>query len=191
MMAEAENNLGRGAAQMCDIDKARHLFQNAGLAFPTIPDRLAVRLKEQGKWLFSTRELKVSPYDLLHYIHESDGPKEYAVLSHSGHGVNPYAIQYYLVSGPLQMFLYLGWGGIYMDAEADASKIRKCFSLADEIVPAALGKLSAGDQLLIVGSDFYGSYWSASGQVPQNEEIGYKRPEEVLIEAIYWLKGSP
>src|SRR5262249_36848977 len=43
---------------MTGIEKARGLFQQAGLAFPTIPDRLAAKLKERGDWLFSTRDLK-------------------------------------------------------------------------------------------------------------------------------------
>ncbi len=177
---------------MTVIEKARHLFQEAGLAFPTIPELLAAELREQGKWLFSTRELKMSPYNLQHYVHESDGPGEYAVLSHSGDGVNSYAIQYYLVSGPLRLFLHLGWGGVYMDADAEASKIQECFSLADQIVPAAmtLGKLSAGDHLMIVGSDFYGSYWSAPGQSCREEKMGSKGPAAVLTEALHWLKNS-
>jgi hypothetical protein len=178
---------------MSDIEKARHLFEEAGLAFPAIPDRVAAGLKEQGNWLFSTRDLKMSPYNLEHYVHESDEPGEYAILSHSGHGVNSYAIQYYLVSGPLRMFLHLGWGGVYMDADAAASKIRECFSLADEIVRAAMaaGKLAGGERLTIVGSDFYGSYWSAAGQSKQKERRRFKGPAEVLAEVLHWLRIPP
>ena len=96
---------------MTDIEKARELFRQAGLAFPTIPKQLAARLKERGEWLFSTREVKIWPYNLDDYVREShDAPGDYAVLCHSGHGVNSYAIQYYLVYGPLRMFvLGLGW----------------------------------------------------------------------------------
>jgi hypothetical protein len=179
---------------MSVLEKARHLFQEAGLAFPTLPEELAVGLKEQGKWLFSTRELKMSPYNLQHYVHEGDeAPREYAILSHSGHGANSYAIQYYLVSGPLRMFLHLGWGGVYRDADADASKIRECFTLADEIVPVAMtsGKLAASELLTIVASDFYGSYWSAPGQRGQKEGRADRDPAEVLTEVLHWLKKPP
>ena len=202
---------------MTDVEKARHLFQEAGLAFPTIPDELAVKLKEHGKWLFSTRKLKMSPYNLQYYVDESDGvnrvrgideftmlsredeespsaaASDYAVLCHSGHGVNSYAIQYYLVRGPLRMFLHLGWGGVYMDADAAASKIRECFALADKIAPEAMraGKLAAGERLTIVGSDFYGSYWSAPGQSRQKERGVDKGPAEVLTEVLRWLRNPP
>jgi hypothetical protein len=52
------------------IEKARQLFGQTGLAFPAIPKQLAARLKEQGEWLFTTRELKISPNDFDYYVHE-------------------------------------------------------------------------------------------------------------------------
>ncbi len=55
---------------MTDIEKARQLFRDAGLAFPTIPEELAEQLKEHGRWLFSTRPLGLSPYNLQHYLEE-------------------------------------------------------------------------------------------------------------------------
>ena len=177
---------------MTDIKKARRLFQKAKLAFPTIPEELAALLKEQDKWLFSTREIEMSPYNLQHYIHEVDGThvEDYVVLSHSGHGVNSYALQYYLVHGTLEMFLHLGWGGVYMDVGRAAAQIRECFSLADEIVPVAqtAGKLQAGARLKIVGSDFYGSYWSIPEKKSRKEDADSKGPAEVLTEALHWLK---
>jgi hypothetical protein len=173
---------------MTDIEKARQLFQKAGLAFPAIPQELAVGLKEQGKWVFSTRKIDMSPYNLRHYVREVDESdvEDYAVLSHSGHGVNSYAIQYYLVYGPLHMFLHLGWGGIYMNTDAEAAKIQECFALADEIVSAVmtLGQLGADEQLTIVGSDFYGSYWSAPGQSRQEAVEGSKGPAKVLTQVL-------
>lgn len=186
--------MAEAGVPMSVLEKARGLFQEAGLAFPKVPEQLAAGLKEQGKWLFSTRELKMSPYNFQHYVQQDDqAPAEYVVLAHSGHGINSYAIQYYLVPGPLHLFLHLGWGGVYMDAEAAGSKIRECFSLADEIVPAAMtsGRFARGERLTIVGSDFYGSYWSAPGQNAQKERRGEQGPAEVLSEVVHWLKNPP
>lgn len=197
---------------MTDLEKAKQLFQKAGLVFPAVPQELAVQLKELDNWLFSTREIEMSPYILQHYVHECDPDvhevspastpplfqkpcvDDYAVLSHSGHGVNSYAIQYYLVHGPLRMFLHLGWGGVYADAEEDAAHIRDCFSLADRIVPPALavGKLPPGHRLTIVGSDFYGSYWEVSRGSPQKESGSSRSKDatEILTEVLNWLTGS-
>jgi hypothetical protein len=151
-------------------------------------------LKEQGKWLFSSRDLEVSPYNLQHYVQEGDeAPGTYVVLAHSGHGVNSYAIQYYLVTGTFRLFLHLGWGGVYSDADADSSKILECFSLADLIVPAAMTvkKHAARERLTIVGSDFYGSYWSAAGQSRRKESRNDRDRADMLTEVHHWLKNPP
>jgi hypothetical protein len=181
----------QGQVPMTDTEKARLRFQKAGLAFPTIPEEFAPGLKEREEWLYSTREIEVSPYDLDHYVHEITRTRveDYAVLSYSGHGVNSYAIQYYLVHGALRMFLHLGWGGVYSDAKADAAEIRDCFSLADEIVAATqtVGKLRPGERLLVVGSDFYGSYWLPPGNSDRGKREDSKTPASVLAEALSWL----
>jgi hypothetical protein len=176
---------------MTDIKKARHLFQDAGLALPDVPKELAARLKEQSEWVFSTRKIVMSPYNLQHYLTESEESQvdDYVVLAHSGHGVNSYAIQYYLVQGSLRMFLHLGWGGAYMNPEETAAMIRDCFSMADRIVTATqcVARLQTGGRLLVVGSDFYGSHWLRPGESVQGEESDGKQPLEVLTEAHDWL----
>src|SRR5947199_3729167 len=107
----------------------------------------------------------MSPYNLQHYLSEFDEThvEDYAVLCHSGHGVNSYALQYYLVYGALGMFLHLGWGGVYMDAKRAATEIADCFSLAGEIVLAvqAAQRFQPAARLRLVGPDFYGSSWLA------------------------------
>jgi hypothetical protein len=174
---------------MTDHEKARHLFQMAGLAFPEIPQELAVRLKERGEWLFSTRETEISPYDLYHYVDEGDDAflEDYAILYQSRHGENSSAIEYYLVHSNLRMFLQLAWGGVHMDAQRAAADIGWCFGLADEIdwTMNAVPRPKWGPSLIIVGSDFHLSYWSAPGKARDEEE---KSPGQVLAEALQWLK---
>jgi hypothetical protein len=177
-----------------DLETARELFQKAGLAFPTIPDVLAERLKNQGEWLFSTRVEKMWPYILQEYVDEAEKghTDDYALLAHSGYGANSYAIQYYLVFGSLHMFLHLGWGGVYGDTKADEAKIRDCFLLADEIakVVQITNRIRTGESITIVVSDFYGSYWTVPGQSNQKET----RSDTIGLLAIFnavldWLKS--
>jgi len=198
---------------MSDIDKAEQLFRRANLSFPNIPEKLGAHLKQHGKWLFSTRELPASPYALHAYVDEGAQAADYAILAHSGHGANSYAIQYYIVFEGLRMFLHLGWGGVYMDAKAATSQIAKCFSLADQIVLRAPKRLAANERLMIVVSDLYGSYWlkpdqklwqkgifdespedvSAIDKSPNEREIvdpDMKNPTEVLEEVIQWLEEA-
>ncbi|MDD2542594.1 MAG: hypothetical protein PHH28_16370 [Desulfuromonadaceae bacterium] len=175
-----------------DIDKARQLFQKAGLAFPTIPDVLAKRLKKQKEWHFSTRTLNITPYYLRYYVDEVKGTQveDYAILANSGHGLNSWALHYYIVFGPLRMFLQLSWGGIYMDADADAAEIRKCFLLADQIVSLAKSVCKVSDKLTIVGSEFYGSYLEIPDQDPQEKTNRFKDPADALINALQWMRNS-
>jgi hypothetical protein len=97
----------------------------------------------------------------------------------------------------MNMFLHLGWGGVYMDANAAAAQIRDYFSIADQAVKAAqrAGRFQAGERLTVVGSDFYGSYWLPPGRVSPREACGsqvplHAKPLEVLAEALGWLKNN-
>lgn len=149
------------------ISRARALFRKAELAFPAIPRDLAARLEEREPWVFSTRPLPASPYDIERFVEEvhSGVIDDYAVLAHAGHSVNSYALHYYLVRGPLALFLQLAWGGAYGDDVRDRAHVRQCFSMADRLLKATgavpATPLVGSDRLLVVGSDFYGSEWRA------------------------------
>jgi len=181
-----------------DIEKANRLFREAGLAFPTLPAKLASQLKERDNWCFSTREIDwdnyMWPYNLNYYVHEFEEKhvQDYAVISHSGHGINSYALQYYLVCEHLGLFLHLGWGGCYMVDYEDSAKIRDCFRLADKIVSAVrnLGTFGENDRLLIVVSDFYGSFWVPPGGNRREKDALPKGPAEMLTEVLQWLRNT-
>ena len=152
-------------------------------------------MKDTARRGFSPqRELEMSPYNLQHYTDEAESGsvKDYVILSHSGHGVNSYAIQYYLVRGSLRMFLHLGWGDAYADAEKDAATIRECFSLADRVVAASENppKFQLGEHLIIVSSDFCGSYWLRPGEKQQRKRDDRVRPAQVLTQALEWLTAE-
>lgn len=136
----------------------------------------------------------MSPYNLQHYVTESQEAQveDYVVLAHSGHGVKSYAIQYCFVQGPLRIFLHLGWDGAYMNSEETAAMIRGCFSMADRIVMTVQGgaKLKTGGRLLVVGSDFYWSYWLRPGEGLQGEGSDCKQLLDALTEAHEWLEKS-
>lgn len=163
---------------------ARKQFTSAGLVCPTVPPDLASYIRQRGEWLYSTRELAVPPYHLADYEQAFDNQPglDYAVLSHDGHGVNSYAVQYYLVRRGLGLFLHLAWGGVYMDNEKAAAEIARCFNVADRIVSAAdiRGHEAAEAQLKIVASDFYGGYWSINGARQAEVDAMHGTPLQLL-----------
>ncbi len=109
------------------------------------------------------------------------------VGSRNGIGLNKSIVM------PDPIFSHVSWGGVYMDAEAAASKVRECFSQANEIVAATMAsrKFALGERLTIVGSDFYGSYWSVPGQSLQEERREDQGPSAVLAEVLQWLNSPP
>lgn len=168
---------------MTGYQLAQQCFDQAGLAFPEIPDSLATRLQPLDKWQFASRGLDTTPYDLKFYRHETYADN-YVILAHTGHGSNSYAIQYYLVVANFKLFLHLAWGGVYMDEVATTAAINKAFELADQITHLAVkpGLLDKDQSLHIVGSDFYGSSCSDK---PLNEEV---TPVQILAQALSWLQ---
>lgn len=186
-----------------DNDKARQLFKDAGFDLPAIPKELAVRLKRQSKLDFSTRVLPESPNFLQFYAEEANKNhvEDYVILSRAINSPTRQAIHYFLVFGPLSMFLQLFWGaayithgdGIYVnneDYEAQIQEIRQCFLLADQIVPAAMAVCKDSEQLTIVCTNDGGSYWLAPGQTLTEEKRHLRNPSVVLAEALQWLKDE-
>jgi len=173
-----------------DLRQANRLFNQAGLPLPKLPPQLARRLRMQGPWIFSTREPVPFPYNLNWYVREFDrGVNDYAVLSHSGHGINSYALQYYIaLRGTFGLFLHLAWGGGYMDREETTKAVCECFLLADRILAHCQSeKARWNGKLKVVACDFYGSYWTIDGRDPAGASRSLVPPREVLKDVLAWL----
>ncbi len=177
------------------LENAKQLFRKAGFDMPAIPDILAKRIKQRKEMLFSTRAIPMSPNYSSFYVDEASNNKvgDYALISYSRNGGSWMAIHYYLVFGPLRMFLELGRGGMYTDDEGDAiqvANIRECLLLADNIVSATMAICKSNDRLTIFCSDFHGSYWVAPGQDAQEIERRCHYPKDVLSEVLEWLRNK-
>ncbi|MFZ2278304.1 MAG: hypothetical protein WAW39_10915 [Prosthecobacter sp.] len=172
------------------LEKARATFQHAGLTLPHIPQELACRLEQQDRWIFSTRDDTMSPGELTMYVNESyDPPPPYVMLAYSRHWAD--AMVYYLVFGPLRLFLYLSWGEGVLDATEEKAEIQKCFALADEILTAAMtsGKLFPDEYLTVLGSNLHPSHWGLSthGHIRRSKLINSRRPSVLLTKILRWL----
>ena len=178
-------------------------FQEAALALPPIPVSLAPQLQERRDWCFSTKPLILSPYAFDDFVREGIRPDapDSLVLAHAGHGVNSYALHYYLVQHPLRVFLQLAWGGAYDDAAAK-ERVNRCFELARRLVAALdqvrqAGRFQPGARFIVVASDFYGGYWLKPGEgLPERLGENPAQPvEAILAEAVEWatrsVKGLP
>jgi hypothetical protein len=138
------------------------LFAQWGLPLPAIPPDLMAQMRPVHEWLYATRDLPADPYDMRAYLLEvgTGQAPEYAVLGQAGHGVQSYFLHYYLVHGPLALFLRCSWGGAYANREDDARYITRRFAEADALAAAvpALG-LAAGERLVVSDDDTTGASW--------------------------------
>ena len=179
-----------------NLEKARQLFQKAGFDLPEIPDKLALCLKQRSELDFSTRTTPKSVNFIDFYVDEANKCQvdDYIILSRAVWSPSVNTIHYFLVLGPLRMFLQLCWGGFRIDADVladEIQEIRHCFSLADQIVPLAMEVCKTGERLTIVTQSLgSNNYWVASGQDAQEIERRCQHPKEVLSEVLQWLRSS-
>jgi hypothetical protein len=153
--------------------RVKRTFERAGLAVPPIPERFKRSLRVLDGWCFATRKIDgFSMYSFDGLISEAlcGHAPDYVAISHAGHGVNSYAVSYFLVDGPLVLLTQAPWGGVYMEADSAASGVKALFDRCSELIDAisqAPGPLQAG-RLVVVDSTMRGmNAWGwVSGPLP-------------------------
>jgi len=145
------------------IEQARRLFNEAGLLAPPVPDSLAGTFQERGPWTFASRDLgRHSLYAFRRFVNEGLNANcpEYIAVGHAGHGINSYAMHYFLVYGPVALFLQIPYGGAYMDpAEAVADvneRFGQCARLIEVIDPRRVDPSARHRRLFVVDIGFLG-----------------------------------
>jgi len=146
------------------------LFIEHQLPPPPVPAGLAGALRRLGPWTFGTCERDSEMYNLPRFVAEALAPAaaDYLLIGHDGHGVNSWALHYYLVLGPLAVFLQTLWGGVYTDNVEASGRIGGRFGLLEDLLAALdearrFQRLPAGRRLVVVESDLHRSRWGWAG----------------------------
>jgi len=171
------------------LDQAKEAFAEQNLPFPPLPQALAERLQAFGNSVFTTRELDYGPYGLEAFsgsLLAGEPTDDYAVLGFDGHGINSWAVHYYLVQGPIALFIQIEWGGAYTDADEARQRVQTAFEWAGALQPAldaaaSQGKIPAGTRLAAVYSDFAPSGWT--WWKPGESEYDWHSEGDVITEA--------
>jgi hypothetical protein len=189
------------------LGRLREVFQGAGLEAPPIPARFRESLREFDNWLFGTRQLdRMGMYFVRPYLEEVVGKRldDYVAVSHAGHGVNSYSINYHLLYGPIGVFAQTAWGGGYMDNEKQAGALRDQFGRCHALIRSAdlvaeSGRLSESGRLVVVESDFREelSRWgwlerplTEAKEVQGWLEDGTTKQASALAAALGWLEAG-
>lgn len=124
-------------------------FAESGLPTPPVPVALRSGLRRLQPWCWATRD--IDPMQMYMFDHEyledvlAERVEDYVAVSHAGHGINSYAINYHLVYGRLVILMQVGWGGVYTDNEKAAAKLadvwRRIQWLLDRPPPVVAARL--------------------------------------------------
>ncbi|WP_433202898.1 hypothetical protein ACQP00_33175 [Dactylosporangium sp. CS-047395] len=141
-------------------------FVTSRLPLPPIPKPMRAQLRAVREWCWATRDIDA----FAMYLFEGDFPADvlagrvpdYVAVSHAGHGVNSYAVNYHLVCGPLAVFMQVGWGGVYTDNAAAARRLGRLWKRCESLHEA--GAATTGGRVVCLFSELRGI--SACGPVP-------------------------
>jgi len=189
-----------------DYARVEALLLEAGLRMPPMPDAALTRLKEREEWCFSTRAFKVPPYDIQHYVRKAmaGASPDYVLIAQAGRAGTAHAMHYFLVQGPLQLFLQIGWDEFSTGRERSTALVNECFGLAHHLVDATAeairrGRLTRDGRLTVVASDLEGGFWEVArrgerGTRPtahtRRSPRGAVAPPEILRQAWRWCRGQ-
>ena len=169
------------------VERAACLFEEAGLCAPPVPDSLAARFEQRDQWLFSSRDLGDQwIYAVEPFVDEalSGGCEDYIAVGHAGHGINSYAIHYYLVYRQVALFSKLPWGGVYMGAR-EAEEVQHRFSDYARLIRAidALpkGTIGPGRRLLVFDVPWIDQRWCRWIPMP----LSPLPPDEPYLDTLY------
>lgn len=170
------------------IDIAKEVFEEKGVAFPVIPEALKGSLKQISEHLFGTREDKVEAYNIEGFIDEivSEEVKDYILLGFVEEEGCSWAVHYYIVEGPLAVFVQLKWNGCDEGNDEDVKRIIEGTFMGVEVLLESIretkkkGLVEEGKRLVVVESNRIGSGWTWVTGLPHYVDLDKWNAEEPI-----------
>ena len=122
----------RGAGY--DLMAAR--FQRAGLAVPQVPKALKDLIEAKGDWWWATNDGPKPHEDyLLESVEVLQRPvADHVAISHAGHGLNSYGLNWRQAYGPVAFLVQTGWGGGLSDNARAIGRQAELFARTSQLV---------------------------------------------------------
>ncbi|MCP5306262.1 MAG: hypothetical protein H6953_12545 [Chromatiaceae bacterium] len=146
-------------------------FKQADLVAQPLPKSLEGHLRTYGDWCFATYEPTAPPYLVEDFIDAllQAWPGDGLLIAHDGHGINSWALHYFLVLGSFACFLQLPWGGADMDANMGRERIRDAFAKVEAVIDT---RYSAGERLIVIdvlAGRSFGKIHGGTGEIEWRE----------------------
>jgi hypothetical protein len=179
------------------LEPAREYFKNEGLPFPLVPKAFVSAFGEVGPGIFGTRvpENGLYPMELFFTELRTTDVDDYLLMGFDGHGFASWAMHYYLVQGPLALFLQLSWGNAFEAPGAPRREIEGSLELAEYIVPEMEAAVSSGalpehQRLIIVDSSLTLSRWAWAPDTPfEEDQVEWHDEFPVMVHAFSSLQS--
>ena len=179
-------------ATSTDTPSAQAFLFSEGIGFPELPPELSEQLRIRSAGVYSTCELTSPLHAMEAHIAEllsSKNKKDYAVLGIDGDGADTRAFHYFLVSGPLALFVQLPWAGGYKDNAPARKELDGVLDWAAPLLDRLSdlqerGRLGPEQRLLVVISRFSESRWTWTYRSGAAAEDIVWRPTEKIEKAI-------
>ena len=131
-------------------------------ALPVVDGELLDRVRDNSPYFWATQPFPVAIDDylmdsIIEYL-QSSIPDQFAI-SHAGHGINSYSLNYRYALGSIAILAQVSWGGAYGDIEEDGAEWMRVLEEIDSITemnPAAYSDGFKQRDYLILLSRFRG-----------------------------------
>lgn len=101
-------------------EECEDFFNDKGLDIPPLDEKKITEITEFSDWHWATQPFPTPMQDYmldcLEYL-KGPVPDQYSI-SHAGHGVNSYSLNFRYVGGDFAIIAQSGWGGVYMDEKS-------------------------------------------------------------------------
>lgn len=134
-------------------------FKEQKLETPFIPEKEKPQITCIQEGVYGSKTPTQSLYDLTAFVQEvvTKPCKDYILLGLAGHGVKSRAIHYYVVKGPIAVFIQLKYGNEQETRERIDGILYGVERMLKSVVEDK--KLPEGKRLLVIQSDFNASGW--------------------------------
>lgn len=142
------------------MSAARVLYERENYPFPPVPHSLAPQLTLHAAWQFGSRGVTHALDDFRGHLDEFNGGwvDDYVEFGHAGHGVDSYAMYYYLAHGPLAVAVQLRWGGALTARDEALATARAVYGGLPDLLRIAEARPAPSDtRLLVTYSDRSGA----------------------------------
>jgi hypothetical protein len=159
------------------LQDLRQRFESAGLPLPPIPAVLEADMRIIGPWTWGTEADPSPAYDFA--VHEQQAIESGAdrlLIAHAGHGVNSWALHYYLTVDPVSVIVQVPYGGAHDDADRAVATVGRRFEeivglLGSAATATRAGRFEDGTRLVVARSDWHGGRVVVVGPEGEGEEL--------------------